>query len=484
MENSFKNKTISGLIWTFLDNFVVKGISFATNIFLAKLLSPEDFGLIGMVTIFIAIANTLIDAGLTSSLIRSQDIDNSDYSTVFITNIISSIILYVLLFACAPWIASFYNIPILIDILRMYGLIFILSSLYAVQITILIKRLDFKKITIYNIPGVVMGSTVGVMGGYYGYGVWSLVYSYLSIQIVNILIFWTLCDWKPSLVFSRKKFKKHFDFGYKLLLTGILGNIFNNIYNIVIGKFFPLRSLGFFDRANTFSQYPSTVLIMMIGKVSFPILAEYQNDVNQLKIKFKKFITYSIFVISFIMISISFWGDIFFIKILGKDWSVASTYFSIFCYAGIFLPLHSLNTNTLKIMGRTDLILKMEIIMKIVISIIVFIAYFKGIQALVISFLINAVILFLLNIYYSAKVIPYSFFEQLIDVTKILCLSLSLFASYYFFRMIIPNMNLSYSYMLLLTFFNLILFLFVAKLLRFTQTDDLFDIVKSKMIKK
>ncbi|MDM1047935.1 lipopolysaccharide biosynthesis protein [Sphingobacterium hotanense] len=483
MEKSFKSKTISGLFWTFLDNFVVKGISFATNIFLAKLLTPEDFGLIGTVTLFIAIANTLIDGGLTSSLIRSQNIDDSDYSTVFITNIFSSTILYVLLFTCAPLISSFYNLPILVDILRLYGLTFILSSLYAVQITILIKRLDFKRITLFNIPGVLIGAAVGIVSGYYGFGVWSIVYSYLSIQVVNALVFWLFADWKPSWVFSKTKFKAHFDFGYKLLLTGVLGNIFNNIYNIVLGKFFPIRHLGFFDRANTFSQYPTTVLIMMIGKVSFPILAEYQHDVDQLKDKFKQFVTYSLFAVSFVMISISFWGDIFFIKVLGNNWSSASSYFSIFCYAGVFLPLHSLNTNTLKVMGRTDLILKMEIIMKFIIVLVVFVAYFKGIQALVLSVLINAVILFFLNVYYVSKVIPYGVIEQSKDVFKILCLSLLLFATYHFFKRIIPNMNLSYVYMALLTLINGVLFLIAGKLLNFKQVDDLFQIAKTKLMR-
>ncbi len=484
MSDNFKRNTISGLKWTFLDYFVVKGISFATNIILARMLSPKEFGIMGSIAIIIAMANTMVDAGLTSSLIRTQNIDNDDYSTVFITNFATSLLLYIILFFLAPLVADFYNLPILVIILRVYGLVFVFTAIYAVQMTVLVKKLQFKKITLLNIPGIIVGAIIGITMGYLEFGVWSLVCSYLSIQVVNMVIFTYYSSWKISFNFSIDKFKYHLNYGYKLLLTGLLGNIFNNIYNVIIGKLFPVRHLGYFERANTFSQYPSTVLIMMIGKVSFPILSEYQSDLTELKHKFQEFVKSSFYVSVLLMLQCAFLGNSFFTQVLGDKWQEAVYYFSYFCYAGMFLPIHALNTNILKIMGRTDLIFKMEVVMKAIILVTLGVALFFGIRAIAIAILINAIILLLLNVYFVSKVIPYSFTEQLADLFRNLVPGLFILGAFRFIKHINPVFDLQVFFLMLFCFFSCVFYIIFGKVLSLKLSIYIIEWIENKVIKR
>lgn len=470
---SLKKAIMSGMFWTFFDNFIIKGLSFLTTLFLAKILTPEDFGLIGSISIFIAISTTLIDGGLTSSLIRSKEVDNDDYTTIFYTNIVTSVFLYLVLFLSAPMIASFFGHSIIINIIRVYGLVFVISSFSSVQTTILIRELNFKRLAILNIPSILIGCAVALYMGFNDYGVWSLVFMYLTTQIITVLLLWCFSSWKPTLSFSKKKFKKHFNYGYKLLITGILGNIFNNIYGVVIGRFFPIKMLGYFDRANTFSQYPATVLILMIGKVSFPILAKYQSDIPTFTFNFRRFITYSLYLTAPIMISISFYSRIFFENFLGGEWKVAAPYFVILCYAAIFLPLHSLNTNVLKIYGRTDMVLKLEIIMKVLITITLIFSFQFGIIGIVYSALANSILLMGLNIYFVSLVIPYSFAEQFKDIVKILLLSLVLIFNFLIVKFFYTSIEVSLIPLALFSILNLAFYFLVSKLLKFNENNFL-----------
>lgn len=467
---------MSGILWTFFDNFVIKGLSFLTMLILARVLTPEDFGLIGSISIFIAISTTLVDGGLTSSLIRSTEVDNDDYTTIFYTNIITSVLLYIFLFCCAPMIATFFKQEIIKSIVRIYGLVFVISSFSSVQTTILIRDLNFKKLAILNIPSVLTGSGVALYMGYHGYGVWSLVTMYLAVQIISVIFLWCFSTWKPTLRFSIAKFKKHFSYGYKLLLTGILGNIFNNIYGVVIGRFFPIKVLGYYDRANTFSQYPATVLILMIGKVSFPILARYQHDMTIFTLNFKRFITYSLYFTAPVMITISFFSKIFFEGFLGGEWKVAAPYFEILCYAAVFLPLHALNTNALKIYGRTDIVLKLEIIMKILITITLLIGFQFGIIGIVYSALANSILLMGLNMYFVGLILPFTFADQLKTLSKILLLSSVLIIVFNFARNIYPELEMSLIKLSLFSIINIIIYIAISKILNFEEGNFVFNI--------
>ena len=420
---SLKKQTFSGLIWTFADTFLVRGASFIATLLLARLLGPSEFGLIGMISVFIAIGISLVDSGLSSSLIRTKDADDKDYSTVFYLNLAMSLLVYVILFFTAPYIARFYGQELLIDIIRVYCLGFLITAFTAVQIALLNKEMKFQKLMHYNIPGTITGMAVGLILGYNGYGVWSIVWMYLSNQIVQSIIVWSFSSWKPSGTFSKEKLIYHYSFGYKLLLSGLLDTIFKNIYNVLIGKFFSLKSLGYYERANALNEYPVMTITGIISKVSYPLLARIQEEKERLATVYRQLLLFTFFIITPLMLGSSAIAEPLFLLVLGEQWLPAVPFFKIICLAAIFFPIHSLNINVLKIYGRTDLFLKLEVIKKFTTSISILIAFQFGILALVWSMVFNSVLSLLINTYYSREMINYKMGRQFLDMLPVLLIS-------------------------------------------------------------
>ena len=307
-----KKKTVSGMFWVFIDNVFIKGFSFVGTLLLAKMLAPSDFGLIAIITIFVSIGSIIIDSGLSSSLLRNLNNDESDYSTVFYTNLLLSLIMYLLVYCLAPTISNFYDQPILIEIIRVYSLSFIITALSSVQTIVLLKKLQFRKITYLNMPGVIIGNIFALIMGYFGYGVWSIVFMLILPQIFQMIIFWFWSGWMPKRIFSYEKLKYHYLFGYKLLVTSLLSCLVNNLYNIIIGKVYPLKKLGYYDRGNSLVQYPLIILTQIIGKVSLPILSEIQEDKGKFLNVFKKLLDFSFFITAPIMFLLSLKVDVFY----------------------------------------------------------------------------------------------------------------------------------------------------------------------------
>lgn len=411
-----KKTATSGLLWTFLDTAIVRGIGVFTAILLARLLSPVEFGLMGMIYIFTSIAATLVDSGLTSSLIRSKDANASDYTTVFFTNITFSFFLYFLLYLLAPAIANFYNQEVLINIIRVYGLLFVITSFSAVQQTILIKNMAFKRLMLLNIPGVVIGASTGIYMAYANYGVWSIVTMQLVTQAVFAMVLWIFSDWKPKLNFSTIKLKKHFNFGYKLMLSGLLNSIFDNIYNVIIGKFYSVKQLGQFERASTFKNYPVMILTTMVGKVTYPLLSGIQEDNEKITRVYKQILQFTFFVSVPLMFLLSALSEPLFLLVLGSQWEQAAVFFKILCFAGMLYPVHAFNLNLLKVFGRSDWFLKLEIIKKIMIAIVIAMALPFGIMGLVWSAVVTSVLALIINTYYTNKLISYSMQKQALDL--------------------------------------------------------------------
>ncbi|MHA6697191.1 lipopolysaccharide biosynthesis protein [Chryseobacterium sp. A321] len=417
---SLRKQTFSGLIWTVLDTFAIKGLSFVATIILARILGPAEFGLIGMITVFIALGTSLVDSGLSSSLIRTQKANDKDYSTVFYLNIATSIFVYFILFYTAPYIAKFYDQNILTSIIRLYCLSFIISAFSAVQIAILTRDMNFKKLMKINVPGTILGVGVGLTLGYFGYGVWSIVWMYLTTQVIQSMILWLSSEWKPTLTFDWIRMKYHYGFGYKLMLSGVLNTSFSNLYNIVIGKFFPVQVLGYYERAYSFNQYPVTTLIGVINKVTYPLLSSIQTEENRIEKVYQQLIKFSFFVTAPLMIGLSAVAEPLFLLVLGEQWIPAVPFFQILCLSSILLPIHSLNLNILKVYGRSDLFLKLEILKKIIITVSIIIAFQFGIYGLLWSSVITSVIALIINTHYSAPFIKYSTKKQLLDLIPVL----------------------------------------------------------------
>jgi len=414
---SLRKQTLLGIFWTFTDTFVLRGMSFIASVILARLLGPTEFGLVGMISVFVAIGNSLVDSGLSASIIRTKEANDEDFSTVFYLNLLLSVLVYGLLFISAPYIAAFFNQDILIPIVRIYCISFIISAFSSIQMAILNKEMKFKKIMQCRVPGTIIGVIVGVAMGYLNYGVWSLVWMFLTIQIVNSVMLWLFSVWKPSLTFSKEKLKYHFGFGYKLMLSGLIDTIYKNIYKVIIGKFFSVQSLGYYERAESFNSQPVTILTTIISKVSYPLLSKIQDQKERIGTVYRQLIQFSFFIIAPMMLAAAALAKPLFLLVLGDQWLPAVPFFQILCLSGMFFPIHAFNINVLKVYGRSDLFLKLELIKKAVITISIIIGFQFGIYGLVWSSVLNSVISLLINTHYSSRMIHYTTMQQLEDIS-------------------------------------------------------------------
>lgn len=413
---SLKNKSINGALWTFIDILINKGAYFIATIVLAGILGPKEFGLIGMIMLFVSIGNTLIDSGMSTSLLRSNNVTENEYSTVFITNILMSILVYVILFFIAPYIASFYEQPILINVIKWYCLGFVITSLRSIHNVKLMKEMEFRKITILNLPGMIVSVIVAICMGYKGFGIWSLVSLFLINQIISSVLFWLFIKWRPAFYFDFTNYKEHFKFGYKLILAALLNTVFENIYNVLIGKFYNIKTLGFYERAYTFNNYPVSILSGIILKVSLPSLTSIKSDEIRLQKAYKSIMQMSFLISASGLAFAALLAHQIVKLVLGEQWIPIVPLFQVLSISFMFYPIHSLNINILSVFGRSDLFLKLEIIKKIMIVIVVAICFNFGIMGLVWSSVINSVLGLIINTHYSGKFLNYPTKNQLLDL--------------------------------------------------------------------
>lgn len=429
---SLRKKAFSGMIWSSLQQFGNQGIRFVVSIILARLLLPEEFGLIGMIAIFMAIGSELISSGLTSSLIRTDNPDQRDYSSVFFYNLFGSIILYFLLFFTAPYIANFFKQPSLIEITRLYSLTFIISGLSAVQLAKIRKEMNFKLETQSSLASTVVSAMVGILLAYRGFGVMSLVWMSIAGSIISSVMLWFTSDWRPSFIFDKKKFSYHYRFGYRMAIAGVINAVFNNIYTLVIGKFFSPVQLGYYTRADTFKQFPISNISSILNKVTFPIFAEIKKDDQRLKRVYKEMMQLVIFMVAPLLVMMGIIADPLFRFLFTEKWLPAAPYFQILCINGILYPLHSYNLNILLVKGRSDLVLRLEIAKKAMLCLIIVVAIPFGIYGLLWGQVVYSVLCYFINSFYSGKMIGYSTLSQLYDISGILLVSLLTGAGLYF----------------------------------------------------
>lgn len=432
---SLKKQTFSGFIWTFIDVLLIKSLLFIGSIIIARWIGPKEFGLAGMITVFIALGRTLTDSGMTNSLIRLKTATKEDYSTVFLTNLGMSLLIYVVLFISAPLISAFFHQDVLVNVLRVYGAIFLLIALSAVQLAKLSKEMNFKKITIINAPSTIVGVSIGLWLAYHNYGVWSIVGMFLAMEFVRMILLWLLSNWKVSFVFSQVKFKEHFSFGSKLLLSGIIDTVFKNVYNIIIGRVYMPQVLGFYERSREFATYPSTTLTSIIIRVTYPMMSKMQDEPVRLARIYRKLIQISFFIISPILIALAALAKPIFLIVLGEEWIPAVPYFQVLCLAMMFYPIHKFNLDVLKVFGRSDLFLKLELIKKGILIIALVGGYQFGIIGLLWSNVFSSVASLVVNAWYSSKFINYKASEQVYDLLKISVLTAVMGVSMYFVEM-------------------------------------------------
>lgn len=420
---SLRKKTVHGVFWSISQELGSKFIGFLITILLARILSPSEFGLIAMLSIFIAVGNSLLDSGLTSSLIRTPEVTQKDCSTVFYFSLIGSLVIYIILFLTAPLISKFYNQPILTNVVRVYGISLIINAFFAIQQTLLIKEMKFKTMTMIQIPSVIGGGIIGVVLAKIGFGVWSLVWMSLINSIISTGLHWWYSTWRPIILFDVKSFKSHFNYGYKITLSGLINKLYQNIYVILIGKFYSPAQLGFYSRAESISQIPIGIITTAINKVTFPLFVNIAEDEEQLVSVYKKVMLQVLFWMAPSLVALSVIAEPLFSLVLTDKWLPSVPYFQIFCFAGIMYPMNAYNLIILKVKGQSHLFLRLEIIKNVLCLIGIYLVFPFGIYGLLYFQLFFSFFSFYINTIFSVKYIKYSFFRQVTDIIPTLFIS-------------------------------------------------------------
>jgi O-antigen/teichoic acid export membrane protein len=413
MASDLKKKTAKGMFWSAVERFSTQGIQFLFGIVLARLLTPADYGVIAMLTIFLAICQTFIDSGFANAIIRKIDRTEKDMATMFFFNIGMSLVCYAILFFTAPFIASFYNMPELTLVLRVLALRLIVQSFSTVQVTNLTIKIDFKKQAKISLASAIISGIVGIGFAYNGYGVWSLVIQALFCSTFNAFLYWLTVRWHPQCFFDKESFKNLFSYGSKLLISGLLDTVYNNLYPLVIGKFYTPAQLGAFAKADHFSQFPSQNIMRILHRVSFPVLSALQNDPQRMRNSFLKFINYSALIIFPLMLGLLALSKPMTLLLLTERWKEMIPLLQILCIAMMWYPVHAINLNILQVLGRSDLFLKLEVIKKVIGLAILLITLPIGITAMCIGQIVDSILGLFINTYYSKKFINAGIGEQL-----------------------------------------------------------------------
>lgn len=411
-------------MWRMFEMIVCQVVAFGIGIVLARLLSPEDYGAVGMLAIFFAVANCFKDCGFGTALVQNKNRTEEDYSTAFIFNVASSFVIYLFFYIAAPYIAAFYNMPILTDITRVSALSFILSGLTGVQYAKLNIDLKFKFRSQMSILGQIISGVTGLTLAYMGYGVWALVLQGLVTSVITGLVLWLNSGWKPKLIFSIVAFKRLWKFGANMLGSGIINTVYNNLYTLVIGKYYNPASVGMYNRANGYASLPANVIMSMSMGVNFPLLAQLQDNRERLISAYERLLKVPIYVLYPMLIGLMVLAEPLVQVMIGDKWLPCVPYIQILCVGYMFYPLNGLNVNLLMVKGRPDLVLKLDYIKKPIGILLLLAAIPFGIIWMMVGKALYSLLVYSMNCYYTQKILDYGFFKQFKVLIPILLNSL------------------------------------------------------------
>ena len=431
-QDNLKQKVSKGLLWNTIHNLSMKGIQFLLMLFMARLLSPDDYGTIGLLAIFIQLSNTFAESGFSLALVRKQDRTQVDLSTAFYFNIVVGIICYFIVFCIAPWVADFYNKPILTSLLRVLALTIPISSLSTVLVAMMNYNMQFKKQAMISITHTLVSGVLGLAMAFMGYGVWALVGQSLIATCLGTVLCWLLNRWHPSWIYSWKSFREMFGFSSKLLLTRIIDTIYGNVYSIVIGKVYSPATLGHYTRAQNWATMPSTNIVGILNNVSFASLSKIQDDIERLRSVYRKMIKTSAFIVFPLMFGLSAVSLPLIFFTIGTKWELCAQILQIICFMFVFMPIQSLNINLIQAMGRSDLSLKISVVGKVLSLLVLFGSLPFGIIPMCWFSVISSVVILLINFYYVGKLLELSIFSQIKDLFPSACLSAIMYIAVFF----------------------------------------------------
>lgn len=422
--STLKQKAISGVKWTFLDQAGSLGISFFVGIVLARLLDPSEYGLIGMVTVFTAIATVFTDSGFGQAMVRKTNLTEEDRLTAFWFSTGVGVLVYIILFLFAPWVSVFYKEPQLTDILRVTSIPILFSGLLTIPNMMFTRDINFKIITKISFSRAILSGLIGIYMAMKGYGVWALIAQGLVSSGVEIILYNFHYRWKIKFIFNKKSFEYLWGFGSKMLASNLLSAAYNNLYQVIIGKFYTSVDLGQYQRGASYSGLFSNTLTQVVQKVSFPTLSKIQEDIVRLRNGYRKIIRTTTFISCSGCIALAAMAKPLIIILIGEKWLPAAEYLQIICLGALLYPVHAINLNILTVMGRSDLFLKLEIIKKIIGVVPIIIGVFIGIKMMLWAGVASSFLCFAINAYYSEQLINYSFEKQFKDILPFIIVSL------------------------------------------------------------
>ncbi|MGE6328535.1 lipopolysaccharide biosynthesis protein [Psychrobacter pacificensis] len=480
---SINRKITSGILWNFASLFMTRGASTIFTLFLARLLAPEAFGLIAMVTIVFELANTFVSSGLGTALIRNKSVSDTDFNTVFYTNIVLSIIAYTTIFIGSPYVANFYNQPELILLIQVMGLSVFINATKIVQSAIFNRDMNFKALMKSNTLSVVLSGVLGVLAAWYGLGVWSLVIQSLSSACISGIMLWSMSNWKPSLKFSYESFTKLFKFSKNLLAEGILDVIFRNSYILVIGRLFSAEVTGIYFFATKLSNLISQQLTSAIQQATLPALATMQDETAALRVKYRQIIQMTMFVIAPVMALLAAVSPILVPLAFKEAWTPAVPYLQLLCIIGALYPLHAINVNLLMVKGRSDVLFKIGLLKRAFSITLLLLAVPYGVTGIIIAQIISSFFSLIPNTYFTAKLINYSLLAQSRDIIKPILSSIT--AGLFTWLLIINVTNIHpFIWLTLCGILGSLLYLGISILIRSEGSIMLINIYNNKLKKK
>lgn len=474
-QQSLKDKTIKGTMWSAIDNVAQFGVQFIVSIVLARLLSPDDYGLIGIITIFTTVCTAIINGGFSNALIRTQKPTDEDYNTAFICNLLMSILLYAIVFICSPLIADFFNRQDLVALTRVSSFTMIIGALAIVQQTRLTKRIDFKTQTKITLIASIMSGIVGIALALMDFGVWALVVQGIVAQALRTVLLWFFNHWVPSIHFSKESFNRLFGFGWKMMASGILDSLWTQLYQVIVGKFYSPATLGQYTRAKQFSTMFSSNLTTVIQRVTYPVLSDIQDEKERVVAAYRKIIKTTMFITFALMFALGAVSEPLLYCLIGPKWHEAATYLPLICLVSSLYPLHSINLNMLQVQGRSDLFLGLEIIKKIIGLAPLFIGAFVGIFPMLYTTVITSIISYFLNSYFSGKLLGYSSWMQLRDIAPSFFISLTMAIVVYCLKFL-PISN--WVILPIQIVVGIIVFFFLCKITKIEEYKEVTNMIK------
>lgn len=475
--DSLKHKAVKGVFWNAIDKFSTRGLQFVFSILIARQLMPSDYGAIAIMEIFLALAQTFVDSGFGNALVRKPDRTEADYCTVFYFNIVVAVICYLLLWAGAPLLASFYDLPELTKITRAVGVVLIINSLVGVQGAHLTIAINFKAVAKISIINSIVVGLFSLFLAWKGFGVWTLVLQHILSSVLCAIMTWLQVRWKPQLIFSWKSFKEMFSFGSRLLASSLLNTLYNNIYGLVIGKKYSAADLGEFSKATTFANFPAYNISGILQSVSYPVLSTIQNDLPRLSDYYRRLIKLTAFLVFPAMFGLAAVSDPLIRLTLTDKWEGMIFYMQILCLSYMWGPINAVNLNLLKVLGKSDYFLRVEIVKKIIAFTILIISMPFGVKVICVGNLVQALCSIFVTTYYTKKLIGYGIFDQLGDLFHVIVLCVIMGLAVLSLRLVFTNMILRLVVGIAL---GAVIYVSSAYYLRFSELKEVFNLLKSR----